>query len=116
MFDDFSAFVRAVVLPGRAAHPDHVRLDGRTAGGNWDVAGTFRHNGEAWRVHADSHYEALLIAYEGAATGADPFIETATKRGRCLALTPELRARRQSRHKHLYIYALDNPTGGPNRE
>lgn len=29
---------------------------------NWEVVGIFEHDRRDWKVHADSHYEPLLIA------------------------------------------------------
>lgn len=103
--EDFLSFMRAEVLPRRAAHPKHIRLDGALTGGSRDVVGRFRHNGVDWVVHADTHYEPLMLAYEAAEAGADPFVEERTARGRCLALTSELRARQVSRRKYMYIYS-----------
>jgi hypothetical protein len=53
----------------------------------------------------DTHYEPLMLALSTAEAGADPFMEEDTPRGRCLALTSELRARQRSPHKRLYIYS-----------
>lgn len=105
VYDDFLGFMRSVVLPGKAANPSHVRLDGARSGGSREVAGQFRHRGKAWVVHADTHYEPLMLAYAAAKRGSDPFVEEDTKRGRCLVLTDELRAHQRSRHKYLYIYS-----------
>jgi len=104
VFDSFAEFVRREVLPRRVVHPDHARLDGRTAGGNWDVAGRFVHDGRVWTVHADSHYEPLLLAFEAAEAGENPFVESETNRGKRLDLALHLQARRGTRHRHLYIY------------
>jgi hypothetical protein len=103
----FDAFYHDAVLPRKRANPQHIRLDGKRTGGNWDVAGEFMHRGELWRVHADSHYEPLRIAHEALHLegGAEPFVVEHTKRGRCLALRPDLRERYPSRYKHLYIYS-----------
>ncbi|HEY2783936.1 MAG TPA: hypothetical protein VGJ05_03090 [Fimbriiglobus sp.] len=108
--DDFPAFMQAVVLPRRAASPTDIRLDGATAGGSRGVAGRFRHHDRVWVVHEDTHYEPLALAYAAAQAGANPFVEEATARGRCLSLTPELRARQRSPHKYLYIYSW-SPAG-----
>jgi hypothetical protein len=104
----FRGFIEEVALPMRAANPSHRRLDGQVAGGNREVVGRFRHRDRVWKVHADTHYEPLLIAYEAVKTGTDdPFIEEPTRRGRCLDLLPELRAQRQDpAHKYLYIYEV----------
>jgi hypothetical protein len=108
--DDFLSFMRAEVLLRQAANPDHIRLDGATTGGSRDVVGRFRHNGLSWVVHADTHYEPLLLALAAAKAGSDPFVEEDTARGRCLSLAPELRARQRSPHKYLYIYSW-SPAG-----
>ena len=106
----FIDFVEAVVLPARAANPTHRRLDGQHTGGNWDVAGEFHHRGRRWRVHGDSHFEPLLVAYEAAKTGVDPFVERPTKTGLSLDLTAEFRARRaEPRFKYLYVYEVTSP-------
>ncbi len=109
VYDDFLSFMRAVVLPRQAANPDHIRLDGAKTGGNLEVAGRFRHRGRIWVVHADTHYEPLLLAQRAAEEGADPFVEEDTPRGRCLSLTAALRARQESPHKYLYIYSWSEP-------
>lgn len=103
--DDFGSFMRAEVLPRQTANPEHIRLDGATTGSSRDVVGRFRHNSLDWVVHADTHYEPLMIAYSAAENGEDPFVEEDTPKGRCLSLTPELRARQRSPHKYLYIYS-----------
>jgi hypothetical protein len=105
VYDNFLSFTRGEVLTRRASNPGDVRLDGATSGGSRDVVGQFRHGESEWVVHADSHYEPLLIAYEAAEAGVDPFVEESTERGRCLTLTRELRAQQRSRHKYLYIYS-----------
>jgi hypothetical protein len=105
VYEDFSTFMRAVVLPRRATRPADIRLDGARTGGSRGVAGRFRHHGRMWVVHEDTHYEPLALAYGAAQAGSDPFVEEDTARGRCLALVPELRARQQSPHKYLYIYS-----------
>jgi hypothetical protein len=104
----FRSFMENVVLPMRAANPSHRRLDGQVSGGNWEVVGLFRQNGKVWKVHADTHYEPLLIAHEAQKGGVDnPFVEQSTRQGRCLDLLPELRAkRREPQHKYLYIYEV----------
>jgi hypothetical protein len=101
----FVAFVEAVVLPGKEANPTHRRLDGQPTGGNFDVAGEFRYRSRTWKVHADTHYETLLYAYEAAKRGSDPFVEAPTKRGMSLDLNDELRRTlTEPRFKYIYIY------------
>lgn len=105
MYDDFLSFVRAVVQPGLVANPTHVRLDGERTGGSREVAGKFQHRSRVWTVHADTHYEPLLIAARDAEAGNDPFVEEDTPRGLALVLTATLQAAYPSPHKHLYIYS-----------
>lgn len=101
----FVEFVEQRVLPHRSAHPDWQRLDGAETGGNWEVFGRFMRAGARWRVHADSHFESLLIAYEAASSGGgDPFIEAPTSRGLRLDLREDLSQRVSSGFRHLYIY------------
>lgn len=103
-YTSFVAFVRAAVLPLRAAHPDRLRLDGGTTAGNREVFGRFTHNGTTWRVHADTHVQPLLIALAAAERGADPFVEKPTSDGRSLKLAEEIRPD-PTAPQHLYVYA-----------
>jgi hypothetical protein len=104
----YISFVENVVLPRRSQNPAAVRLDGETAGGNRTVVGVFRGDGREWKVHEDSHFEPLLVAYEAAKAGDPwPFVEVSTKTGTSLDLKPELRQRMSDRrHKYLYIYSV----------
>ena len=108
MDQPFASFVELVeqrVLPHRDAHPDWHRLDGAQTGGNWEVFGRFMRGGARWKVHADSHFEPLLIAYEAVrAEGGDPFIEAPTTRGLRLDLREDLAQQVTSGFRHLYIY------------
>ena len=105
MYPSFVSLVEAVVLPARAASPSDLRLDGQRSGGNRDSFGEFQHGTRGWRVHADTHYEPLLLAYEAAKSGANPFVEVATKQGNSLDLTDDLRLRlSEPRFKYIYIY------------
>lgn len=107
----FSAFMEQVVLPKLAADPAQTRLDGQTSGGNREPAGFFWHQNKLWRVHADSHFEPLIVAY-GALTAEpaeDPFVARATGSGarHCLVLIDKLQQQLcQPRFKHLYIYEV----------
>jgi hypothetical protein len=103
-YPTYSAFVEGVVLPARKANPDHQRLDGWSGGGNREVAGRFMRDGRVWKVHADSRYEPLLLAYESERVGGEPFRHDRTKNGDSLVLVDELEAQRQTPFKHLYIY------------
>ena len=106
--ENFQSFVAAVVSPRRAANPDHIRLDGMTTGGSREVAGLFRHRGSVWTVHADTHYEPLLIAYQSMENGVEPFTQESTERGLCLVLSPDLRAKQTTPYKHMYIYSWES--------
>jgi hypothetical protein len=102
----FVEFMDSVVLPRRAAHPDHLRLDGKSSGSNKEVIGRFRHAGSIWRVHADSHYEPLLLATDAATQeNSSPFIAQSTAGGsQSLALRDDLQRRRNRQQKDMYIY------------
>jgi len=105
MQPSFVSFMEAVVLPAHAASPSDKRLDGWRTGGNFAVFGEFQYGTRHWKVHADTHYEPLMLAYEAAKSGADPFVEVPTKRGSSLDLTADLRVRlSEPRFKYLYIY------------
>lgn len=106
VFDSFEEFIARVVLPRRAGHPGHVRLDGQPSGSNKEVIGRFRHAGGVWRVHADSHYEPLLLAYRAATEeGSSPFVIQTTAGGsQSLSLRDDLQGRRSRQHKDMYIY------------
>lgn len=96
----FSSFVEAQVLPLR----HQLRLDGATSGGNREVFGRFRRLGTTWKVHADSHTEPLLMAYEAEKQGRDALCVGSCSTGRTLELVDALQKRRATRFKHLYIY------------
>jgi hypothetical protein len=107
-YPSFGAFMEEIVLPLRAAYPSYERLDGQPTGGNRDSAGEFTHAGRMWRVHADTHLDRLMAAYEALTRGtSDPFVEQPTPRGNSLDLRPELKAGLHSpRRKYLYIYEM----------
>jgi hypothetical protein len=104
--EDFFRLMEAEILPRRDANPTHVRLDGEFTGGNCQVAGRSRHNGKVWKIHANTHYEPLLQAYNAEKTDAtcDPFIETPTKKGTCLVLNDNLRKLMSTSFRHMFIY------------
>lgn len=108
---NFASFMEHVVLPKQAADPTQVRLDGQTSGGNRTPAGFFYHQGMLWRVHADSQFEPLVVAYQALKERptADPFFAVPTGSGKrhCLVLTSELQQKLcRPRFKHLYIYEV----------
>jgi Endonuclease NucS C-terminal domain len=106
VYDTFLALMDAELLPLRGANPTHTRLDGNRTGGNREVAGRFRHQGKVWKIHADTHYEPLKLAYDALKTGgADPFVQAPTSHGKCLVLQDAVRRlMTDPRSKHMYIY------------
>jgi hypothetical protein len=107
IYDSFSELMESRLLPQRAASPTHLRLDGAQTGGNLEVAGRFRHHRKVWRIHADTHYEPLMIAYDAIKKDktCDPFVEESTPHGNCLVLRDTfLRSMTVPRFKHIYIY------------
>ena len=107
IFDSFLDLMDSVLLPQKRANPLHTRLDGQMKGGNRLGVGQFRYNGKVWVVHADTHYEPMVIAYEEIKRnhGYDPFVEKSTPHGTCLELKDELQERLpKPKIKHLYIY------------
>jgi hypothetical protein len=105
-FRSFEAFIEAGVLPLQSAHPAWIRFDGQRSGGNRTPVGYFVSGDGIWRVHADTWFRPLLIAYE--AGERDPsrlalvVEETSRSRSKCLVLRPDLRG--WNRFKHLYVY------------
>jgi hypothetical protein len=93
-----------LVLPRKKQHPTHIRLDGQTTGSSQRVFGRFKRNGKSWKVHEDTRYEPLKIAYDAEMAGGNPFCDpkaTETGKGICIELTPDLW---HKRYKYLYIY------------
>ena len=105
MYPDFISFVAAEILPRLAANPRHQRIDGKDNGGNREVIGQFQYQGSSWKVHADTHYEPLFLAFFAAQNDQHPFLVEETTTTHCLVLTPELRDKYGCNAKHLYIYA-----------
>ena len=113
-YDTFIALVEAEVLPRLLQNPQLARLDGWTeTKGNWEVVAMFRHEGNVWRVHADNHYEPLLLAYYSAKFRPDSptFVRAETdKDGVRLDLAPELeqvRPPRRGNARYLYVYLTE---------
>jgi hypothetical protein len=104
---DFISFMQSRVLPLYKEHPNYIRLDGETVGGKRKAFGYFRHKGRDWKVDEDTRFEPLVLAYEAAKLGADPFVESETRTGKatCLSLSGNIKARQKSRAKHMYIYS-----------
>lgn len=110
-YSNFISFVESVVRPRKTANPDHFRLDGNNSGGNRESAGEFQHHDKLWKVHSDTHYEPLLLAYDLMTKKMidDPFVEKSTSTGKrtCLVLCDKVqRLLSKPRFKYLYIYEV----------
>jgi hypothetical protein len=104
---NFLEFVKKEVIPAKKANPDHKRLDRQTSGGNRRVVGHFQHEERLWKVHSDTYYEPLMLAYKAAIDGIEPFVEDATQKGSAsLRLKPEIKRLQTTKYKHLYIYEV----------
>ena len=111
--EDFVTFIEAVILPMRRLNPNHARLDGNSSGGNREIKGMFRHHGKVWKVHADTHYEPLILAYNFIKDNKneDPFLQNATGTGigNCLVLKSIIQqSSSKPRFKYLYIYEVSS--------
>lgn len=104
--DTFTEFVERVALPRLLENPRALRLDGRDTGGNREVAGRFYFGSRQWKVHSDTHFEPLLLAYWHARRfgEAATFERVVTGSDEKLDIVPELRRVRASPHQHLYVY------------
>jgi hypothetical protein len=100
-YDSFVDFMEREALPRQAANPDHVRLDGQLSGGNPTEVCQFVHDGRLWRIHADTRYEPLKLAYHALKAGSEPFREASTKTRKRLDLRPIVQ-RLGSRHMYIY--------------
>lgn len=109
VYPSFQRFYEAVVLPLKTTNPEHRRLDGWDSGGNFEVVGRFRYGGRQWRVHADTHYEPLELAYRALTESPPrhPFVIERTKNGERLDLADDLQRSRGTRFRHLYVYSDD---------
>ena len=98
--------MRQLVLPMHAVNPSHRRLDSPRTEGNWDVLCRFRCKGAVWKVHMDSHFEPLLLAYYAwqFRLGDDVFAVAEMDSGVRLDIVPEISAIRPTEHRYLYIY------------
>jgi hypothetical protein len=108
VYQNYESFIEEYVIPQHVAHPAHIRLDGKTKGSSLEVAGRFKHHGKVWKVHFDTRYEPLLLAFEAVKHGQvqDPFVEKPTKQnqGICLVLQNSIKAKQSTQFKYLFIY------------
>ena len=101
-----------MVIPAKEKNPDHIRPDGKPKGSNGKIFGKFEHCGKIWKVHYDTRYLPLEIAYDAAMSDKDPFVPglTRIKKNPKLKLHPdikELQSQQQdskSNYDYLYIY------------
>lgn len=102
----FTEFVERVALPRLLENPRALRLDGQDGVGNRKVAGRFLLAGRQWKVHSDTHFEPLLLAYWHARRFGETatFERVATGADEKLDLVTELRRIRASPNQYLYIY------------
>ena len=113
IYDNFREYAKLFVIPRKKENPDQKRLDGRESGGNREILGVFRHQDKVWKVHGDSRYEPILLAYEAMKKSQNPFIEKPTNSGKgsSLVLRDEIQLLSSTpKAKHLYIYEYNpNP-------
>lgn len=103
----YASFVECVdgcILPLQQANPTWVCLNGRHTGGNRNVVARFRHDGQVWKIHADSRFKPIMRAFEAVASGnfENPFVRERTKNGESLNLIVSLRGSQKA--KHFYVY------------
>lgn len=108
IYESFNEYVELFVIPGKKENPDEKRLDGWDHGGNLEILGIFQHQNKIWKVHGDTRYEPILLAYEVMRNkSVDPFIqkETTTGKGNTLVLKEEFQQLlSKPKIKYLYIY------------
>ncbi len=109
-FPDFAAFMESAAMPKFLNDTSQIRLDGQQSVGNRRVFGKFRHAGSVWKVHDDSHFEPLFLAYYNfkfTSNGrTSTFVKEETDSTSCLELNCTLTALRESSVKQMYIYKV----------
>ena len=68
-----------MVLPATKQNPDDIRPDGKQKGSNGKIFGKFEHCRTVWKVHYDTRYRPLELAYDNASDNKDPFVTGFTK-------------------------------------
>ena len=63
-----------MVIPAKEKNPDHIRPDGKPKGSNGKIFGKFEHGGKIWKVHYDTRYLPLELAYDDTSDNKDPFV------------------------------------------
>jgi hypothetical protein len=104
IYPSFAECVEECIFPLQQANPTWLRLDGQQAGGNTTVVARFRHDGQVWKIHADSRFSPIMRAFEAVASGniENPFVRERTKNGDCLNLIVSLLGSQKA--KHFYVY------------
>ncbi len=110
VYECFIDFMVDMVKPDKRNNPDHIRLDGKLKGSNGKIYGKFKHFGKIWKVHQDTRYLPLELAYNAAMNDKDPFVRglTRTKKKPKLKLSDEIRKlqsdQQDSKSDYLNIY------------
>ena len=100
IYNSFGQLMTELTIPFHRTHPDWIRLDGWTSGGNRTIFAQFYYQGRRWKIHSDTHFDRLFEAYEIIQRGEDPFeIKPTRNKGQCLDIKGRLRGA-----KFLYIY------------
>lgn len=104
IYASFAECVEGCILPLQQANPTWLRLDGHQVGGNTNVVARFQHDGQVWKIHADSRFAPVMRAFEAVASGniENPFVRERTKNGDCLNLIAALRGFQKA--KYFYVY------------
>jgi len=104
LYNSFTDWVVAEVLPLQRQNPTWHRLDGQSSGGNRNVVGKFRHANRTWVVHGDTRFDPVVRAYQALRNHVvpDPFVVRPAKVRYCLDLLPQLKMRKAP--KYFYIY------------
>jgi len=104
IYASFVECVEGCIIPLQQEHPTWLRLDGQQSGGNTNIVARFRHDGQVWKIHADSRFTPIMRAFEAVASGniEGPFVRERTQNGYCLNLTEPLRGSQKA--KHFYVY------------
>lgn len=100
IYQSFEELMENNIIPLHKNNSDWIRLDGRLEGGNRKIYALFMYESILWKIHSDTRFEPLEIAYEKFKDKKDPFNKNQTRGGNLsLKLKDELKYK-----KHLYIY------------
>lgn len=88
-YESFLELMEQVIVPRFEADPNSTRIGSKALGGGPRMPSCyFVYRGRTWRVHGDSAYQPLMIAYKAMKSGAlpYPFVEKTKSRGSGLCL------------------------------